>query len=75
MLNMSLSSTRAPINWADDEEDNFHLDTWKAKADFSAPSAKELGPLRLLATNCGNITDIKAIHASNATTHTQPLQA
>ncbi|KAH9882240.1 hypothetical protein J1614_001412 [Plenodomus biglobosus] len=33
-------------NWADDEDDNFDFDAWKANADTSAPSVSELGPLQ-----------------------------
>ncbi|KAI8942886.1 hypothetical protein NX059_000926 [Plenodomus lindquistii] len=33
-------------NWADDDDDEFDLEAWKANADTSAPVASELGPLQ-----------------------------
>ncbi|KAF1846432.1 uncharacterized protein K460DRAFT_406637 [Cucurbitaria berberidis CBS 394.84] len=35
------------FNWADDEEDDFDFESWKATADTSAPSIKDLTPLQL----------------------------
>ncbi|KAF2029632.1 hypothetical protein EK21DRAFT_89575 [Setomelanomma holmii] len=35
------------INWADDDEDDFDFEAWKATADTSAPTAESLPPLQL----------------------------
>ena len=42
----ALSSSSRKFNWADDDEDDFDFDTWKASADTSAPTTAELGPLQ-----------------------------
>jgi hypothetical protein len=48
------------INWADDDEDDFDFEAWKATADISAPTVDSLPPLQLphtgeepLLTVCG----------------------
>ncbi|KAJ4368452.1 hypothetical protein N0V83_006809 [Neocucurbitaria cava] len=43
-------STNPSFNWADDEEDDFDFETWKAAADTSAPTVEDLGPLQLAPT-------------------------
>ena len=35
------------FDWADDDDDDFDLDSWNATADTSAPTAAELGPLQV----------------------------
>ncbi|KAL6710109.1 hypothetical protein ACN47E_009900 [Coniothyrium glycines] len=35
------------FSWADDEEDDFDLEAWRASADTSAPTANDLGPLHV----------------------------
>jgi hypothetical protein len=35
------------FDWADDDNDDFDLDSWNATADTSAPTADELGPLQV----------------------------
>ncbi|KAA8622793.1 hypothetical protein PtrV1_04099 [Pyrenophora tritici-repentis] len=46
MATIGMTSTASrKFNWADDDEDDFDLDTWKASADTSAPKAEEMGPL------------------------------
>lgn len=34
------------FNWADDDDDDFDLESWSARADTSAPSVEDLGPLQ-----------------------------
>ncbi len=40
------SRPSTPINWADDDEDDFDFDAWKATVDNSAPTVQDLGPLQ-----------------------------
>jgi hypothetical protein len=35
------------FDWADDDDEDFDLERWKATADTSAPTAAELGPLQV----------------------------
>ncbi|KAH7356105.1 hypothetical protein BKA66DRAFT_596232 [Pyrenochaeta sp. MPI-SDFR-AT-0127] len=35
------------FNWADDEEDDFDLESWKATTDTSAPTIEDLGALQI----------------------------
>lgn len=42
-ISMQPSTAR---NWADDDEDDFDLDAWKATVDNSAPTIDDLGPLQ-----------------------------
>jgi hypothetical protein len=44
------TQTRSNFNWADDDEDDFDFESWKATADTSAPTADSLPPLQLLAS-------------------------
>ena len=37
-----------PFKWADDDEDDFDFESWKATADTSMPCIAELGPLQYL---------------------------
>jgi hypothetical protein len=41
-----ISNWPSSHNWADDDEDEFDLDAWKANADTSAPTIDDLGPLQ-----------------------------
>ncbi|KAH7088708.1 hypothetical protein FB567DRAFT_590826 [Paraphoma chrysanthemicola] len=62
MSSISLSSRPSgSINWADDDEDDFDFEAWKATADTSAPTVDSLPPLQLpppevepLLVVCGN---------------------
>lgn len=38
---------KAPFSWADDEEDDFDFETWKANVDTSAPTICDLPPLQI----------------------------
>ncbi|RMZ70655.1 hypothetical protein GMOD_00000779 [Pyrenophora seminiperda CCB06] len=41
---LSYSNSRK-YNWANDDEDDFNIDSWKASVDNSVPTVAELGPL------------------------------
>ncbi|EFQ88907.1 hypothetical protein PTT_15019 [Pyrenophora teres f. teres 0-1] len=43
----ALGCNSRKFNWADDDEDDFDFETWKASADTSAPTPEELGSLQL----------------------------
>lgn len=44
---MSSTMVANKINWADDDEDDFDFEAWKATADISAPTIESLPPLQL----------------------------
>ncbi|KAH7069199.1 hypothetical protein BKA63DRAFT_570054 [Paraphoma chrysanthemicola] len=48
-MSPSSISSRPPsfVNWADDDEDDFDFEAWKATADTSAPTVDSLPPLQL----------------------------
>jgi hypothetical protein len=47
MASLTISDRPSKFIWADDEEDNWDFDTWKAMADDSAPTLDSLPPLQL----------------------------
>ena len=44
-VSLSMRPSRS-VNWADDEEDSFDYESWKATVDTSAPTVEDLGPLQ-----------------------------
>jgi len=50
MASDTVASFNQKFNWADDDEDEFDLDSWNATADTSAPTVAELGPLQVAPT-------------------------
>ncbi|KAI4672398.1 uncharacterized protein J4E78_000899 [Alternaria triticimaculans] len=50
MASDTVASVNQKFNWADDDEDEFDLDSWNATVDTSAPTAAELGPLQVAPT-------------------------
>jgi len=50
MASDTVASVNQKFNWADDDEDEFDLDSWNATVDTSAPTAAELGPLQVAST-------------------------
>ncbi|KAF1832970.1 hypothetical protein BDW02DRAFT_580758 [Decorospora gaudefroyi] len=50
MATNTVATSNRKFNWADDDEDDFDFDAWKAMVDTSAPSVNDLGPLQLPAT-------------------------
>ncbi|KAH6882585.1 hypothetical protein BKA58DRAFT_464525 [Alternaria rosae] len=47
MASDTVASNSRKFNWADDDDDEFDLNSWNATADTSAPTADELGPLQV----------------------------
>ena len=50
----TIAADSRKFDWAEDDNDDFDLESWNATADTSAPTADELGPLQVPPT--GNVT-------------------
>jgi hypothetical protein len=50
MSSMMTTQNRSNFNWADDDEDDFDFEAWKATADTSAPTSDSLPSLQLPAS-------------------------
>jgi hypothetical protein len=44
---LTVSSLPSKFNWADDDDEEFDFDAWKANADIAAPAASSLPPLQV----------------------------